>query len=228
MLQDIDWQEHPAPIAPGTRLDLIRCKTGSLPPLIVLSERHVGTEIHWYNGRSFPHLKNGCPACAAKRPGVWKGYLAVWQPKARVPAILEFTARCTSALDAHYLAYGTLRAAAVTLTRKGTKEKGPLTLDVTMSQHAPNDLPAAPDIRRALTAMWNAARQEEDLVLEPGRPVVEPAMNNDELRRRQPARFARETTDDDETEDRQSRVNPFAKTRDLDNAPTNRNGKPQP
>ena len=190
MLTDIEWTETPAAAAPGSRLDLIRCRTGALPPLIILSHRHVGTEIHWYNGRSFPHLKNGCPACDAKRPAVWKGYLAVWQPQPRTIAILEFTARCTEPIDAYYLAYGTLRAATIRVTRKGTKEKGPLFAELQPSQIPTNELPAAPDIKKALTAMWNARRQEQDIDLEPPRALIEPPMNNDELRRRRPDRFA--------------------------------------
>jgi hypothetical protein len=227
MLSPIDWQEHPAPIAPGSRLDLIRCKLGATVPVVVLSERQVGTEIHWYNGRSFPHLKNGCPACLAKRPAVWKGYLAVWQPKPRTIAIIEFTTRCTNALDAYFLAYGTLRAATVVLTRKGRSDKGPLTLDISPSQYATNDLPPAPDIRHALTHMWNASRQDDDIDLTPPRPVVEPPMNNDELRRRRPDRFA----PPDPNHDDELIQTAFATTRETQTAtprhPTHRNGQPK-
>ena len=214
MLTDIDWQEQPAPITPGSRLELIRCKTGTLPPLIVLSDRHVGTEIHWFAGRSFPHLKNGCPACEAKRPAVWKGYIAVWQQKQRTPAILEFTARCTEALDAYYLAYGTLRAATVVISRKGPNEKGPLSLEITRSNHAPNDLPPTPDIRKALTTMWNSARQDNDISVTPPRPIVEPPMNNDELRKRRPDRF----TAHDPDNDAEPMQTDFATARDIQTA----------
>lgn len=190
MASTVDWASQPEPVRPGNKLDLIRCKTGALPPLVCLSSRHVGCDIHWWGGRSFPHLAKDCPACKDKRPAVWKGWIAVWHPKTREIGILEFTHRCTESLDAYFLAHGSCRGGIVTVSRSGTKANGKLTLQIVTGTYAVNELPACPDIKHALELMWVAKRVEDDILITPTRPVVEPPMNNDELAKRRPDRAA--------------------------------------
>lgn len=173
MSQEIDWTDTPSPIAAGSRPDLIRCGLGSLPPLIALNPRHVGVELHFWQGRSFPHLKEGCPACAAKNVATWKGYLGVWNPATRLSGILEFTLGCVSALDAHFLARGTCRGATLQIKRNGNKANGKLSLTVSTSQWGCDQLPATPDIRQQLSVMWGSKRLEEFISTQPGRAVAE-------------------------------------------------------
>lgn len=181
MAHQIDWQNEPAPIAPGNAMDLTRCKMGSTPPLIVLNTRHVGNEMHWFGGRSYPHTGKGCPACAAKRPGVWKGYIGVWNPKTRQSQILEFTAPCTSAFNEHFLAFGTCRGAVVVITRKGDKANGRLTAKLSRSEYGLDQLPPEPNLKDALEKIWFSRPHNFVGDMHPGRPYVEPPSTTDEV-----------------------------------------------
>lgn len=174
MSSEIEWSDHPEPVSPGQRPELIRCGQGSLPAMICISTRHCGGDLHYWQGRSFPHLKKDCPACASKNVAVWKGYLGVWNPSTRLTGILEFTLRCVSALDAYFLAHGTCRGATIVMKRNGTKPNGKLNLTATTSQWGLDQLPEEPNIRTQLSMMWGSKRQDELINIEPTRPVVDP------------------------------------------------------
>lgn len=181
MSGEIEWSDHPEPVAPGQKPELIRCGQGSLPPMICISTRHCGGDLHYWQGRSFPHLKTDCPACASKNVAVWKGYLGVWNPGTRLTGILEFTLRCTSALDAYFLAHGTCRGASIQLKRSGSKPNGKLNLTATTSQWGHDQLPEEPNIRYQLGIMWGSKRQEDLININPTRPVVEAPTTADEV-----------------------------------------------
>lgn len=181
MPNDIDWQDEPTPVAAGSRPDLIRCGPGSLPPLICLCRRHVGSELHYWQGRSFPHLKQDCPACAAKNVATWKGYIGVWNPATRLCGVLEFTLGCVSALDAWFMARGTLRAATLSVKRAGLKANGKLSITVSPSQWGCDQLPEEPDVKHQLSIMWGSKRLDEFIRTEPHRPVVEAPSTPEEV-----------------------------------------------
>lgn len=186
----VEWNDTPEEIAPGSKLEILRCGIGSMVPLIVLSDWIAGGEMHYWGGRSFPHTKNGCPACDAKNPSVWKGYLAAWNPKHRSTGILEFTAPCRDCLVQYKLAHGTLRGGVITLKRKGVKPNGALTATITTGPYGLDQLPDAPDIKAHLERIWLAKRSSSDIPYDTGRLVVEDPMTNDELRKRHPDRFS--------------------------------------
>lgn len=173
MSAEIDWQDEPAQVAPGQRVDLIRCGPGSLPPLIALNSRHIGAELHFWQGRSFPHIKKDCPACAARSGCVWKGYIGVWNPSTRATGILEFTLGCVTHLDAYYLAHETCRGAAITVKRSNGKANGKLLMTCTRSIWTSDQIPPAPDLRKSMSLMWNANRVDHLIDTNPQRPVQE-------------------------------------------------------
>lgn len=170
--------------------DLRRCPPGGLPPVISLSDWLIGNELHWWNGRSFPHLKENCPACAAKRSKVWKGYLGCLDPKTRKIFILELTPNCTEALSAYKITYGSLRGAQIKLDRSATKINGRVTATATPAQLGGLELPLPPDLRKILDHMWQVDHMPEQTTPVDPRPVTEAPMNNEELAKRRPDRFA--------------------------------------
>lgn len=192
MKPEIEWTDTPPTETSTKSADLKRCPPGGMPPVIVLSDWLTGNELHWFNGRSFPHLANDCPACKAKRPKVWKGYLAVLDPKTRKTFILEVTPNCTEPLSAYKLTFGSLRGAALKLERSATKANGRVTANVTQANIGGLELPRPPDIRATLRHMWQTDHRPEDEKEETPRPITEAPMNNDELRRRRPDRFSTE------------------------------------
>lgn len=188
MLGDVEWSDSPNELRRTDAVAILRAGTGSTPALIVLSERVVGVELHWWQGRTTPHIKGNCPACEAKRPAVWKGYLAVYNPKTHVVNILEITPCCIDPLATYRQAFGTLKGGLLTLTRSNTKKNGRLTATITPSNIAPNSLPPCPPVQAALVHMWAARRHNEDVSYQTPRDVVDGPANNAELEERRPDR----------------------------------------
>lgn len=173
MAAEIEWEDAPPDQPAFQRLDIIRCGPTSLPPLIALNTRHCGAKLHYWQGRSYPHLKEHCPACAAKNNYIWKGYIGVWNPSTRAIGILEFTFAALSALDSYYLAQGTCRGATLTLKRSNGKANGKLLMTVARSMWGIDKLPPAPDVHNQLAAMWGSKRDEQFISTKPDRAIAE-------------------------------------------------------
>lgn len=188
--QDIEWADTPPTRGTTTGADLKRCPPGGMTPFIVLSDWITGNEMHWFNGRSYPHLKHDCPACAAKRARVWKGYLAALDPKTRKVFIVEITPNCVEAASAYKLCFGSLRGAACTLMRPQTKINGRVSATFTSANIGGLDLPLCPNVRNILQHMWQTEHRPEDSAPENQRAVVDGPKNNDELAARRPDRKA--------------------------------------
>lgn len=154
MQPGIHWDDAPETSPKLARIDLDRCGASGIGPLIVLSPKHRGNQIHWFGGKSYPHTTPTCEACDAKRTAVWKGYVAVWHPTTKRISLLEFTDRCLEAINAYIKSHGTLRAAEIRLKRTPATDKGAMSATLTQSIYATNDLPNAPDIIAALAYMW--------------------------------------------------------------------------
>lgn len=189
MTPEIEWNDNPHTQTQPHSADLRRCPPGGLPPAIILMDWITGNELHWWNGRSFPHLKTECPACAAKRAKVWKGYVACLDPKTRKIFILELTPNCTEPLSAYKLTFGSLRGATIKLDRPATKINGRVTATVTPTHLGGLELPQPPDVRKILQHMWQTDHRPADDQPQVPRPIVESPMSNEELERRNPERF---------------------------------------
>lgn len=173
MKSEIEWSDTPPTQTDLHSADLRRCPPGGMPPAIILVDWITGNELHWWNGRSFPHLANDCPACAAKRARVWKGYLACLELKTRKIFILEITPNCTEPLAAYKLTFGSLRGAQIKLERSATKINGRVTATVTPAALGGLELPQPPDVRNILRHMWQTDHRAADDKPEVPRPVVE-------------------------------------------------------
>jgi hypothetical protein len=190
MKNEIDWSDAPPTKAKTQAADLRRCPPGGLPPVIVLSDWIVGNEMHWFNGRSFPHLKNDCPACLAKRSKVWKGYLACLDPKTRKVFILEITPNCIDPAAAYKECYGSLRGSGCKLDRSATKINGRVTASFCAANLGGLELPTCPDVRAILQHMWQTDHRKEDSNPQDPRAVSEAPSSNEDLKRKRPDRTA--------------------------------------
>jgi len=181
MKTEIEWSDSPPTQTDMKSADLRRCPPGGLPPAIILCDWLTGNELHWWNGRSFPHLSNDCPACAAKRAKVWKGYIAALDVKTRKVFILEITPNCTEPLSAYKQTFGSLRGAQIKLDRSATKINGRVTATVTPANLGGLELPQPPDVRSILRHMWQTDHRPQDNPAQTPRPVTEPPQNTEEV-----------------------------------------------
>lgn len=156
MPSETKWTDDPEPTSSQPKLPIARCGVGAMTPFIVLSDRHIGGDLHYYSRRSIPCQLHDCPYCAAHSRSVWKGYLHCWDAKHRECGMLEFTLPCLQNVNSYLTAHGTLRTAVVQLTRKGSKINGPLTIQLTPSTWATNEIPPTVNLRPILEHMWDA------------------------------------------------------------------------
>lgn len=190
MTQEIEWSERPNYDLSHARHDIVRCGPGSLRPHIVLNDEIVGAELHWFQGRSTPHLKKDCPFCGPGKQTVWKGHICGLCEMTKKCVIVEFTAPCIDQLNEYKLRHGTLRGARLKLHRTGGKPNGKLFAQVEPSGLGTNELPEPFDLRAALHFMWNSRRDLANIRTESPRVVVDGPANNEELARKRPSRFA--------------------------------------
>lgn len=154
---DIEWNDAPRQRDQSGKLDLERCDAKSLGWLTILSERPVWNTIHWFNGRSTPHIRENCPACAAGRAGTEKGYFATFNPKTKRIAMAEITSPCHDETAKWLAAHGTMRGASFKLSRPSGNIKGKLKLELVKGDQGVLELPPCPDIMKALHFMWGTA-----------------------------------------------------------------------
>jgi hypothetical protein len=217
MFGEVEWSDSPDTLRRTDSVAILRAGTGATPALIVLSERVLGVELHWWQGRSTPHIKGKCPACEAKRPAVWKGYIAVYNPKTHVVNILEITPCCIDPLSVYRQAFGTLRGGLLTLSRSNTKKNGRLTATIMPSNFPLSGLPPCPDVQAALVFMWAARRHSEGISYQTPRDEVDGPGTNEELGRKRPDRQAPhpdQQPDEDATVNEQPQYQPEAKPRE--------------
>lgn len=189
MTHEIEWSDRPNYDLSHARHDIVRCGPGSLRPHIILNDEIVGAELHWFQGRSTPHLKQGCPFCGPGKQTVWKGHVCGLCETSRKIVIVEFTGPCLDQLNEYKLRHGTLRAARLKLHRTGGKPNGKLFAQVEPSGIGTNELPAPFDLRAALHFMWNSRRDLTNIRTESPRVVVDGPANNAELQQQRPDRF---------------------------------------
>lgn len=122
--------------------------------MAVISSKHYGIYTHYHRGRSTPHLKSDCPACADGLLPRWYGYfLALLYPtKERV--VFEFTAKCVEAVLKEELTPTALRGRVVQASRPRGKPNSPVVLQFTDSNCNPADLTKDEDIRPILAHIW--------------------------------------------------------------------------
>jgi hypothetical protein len=177
MTTPIAWNHDPEPESKTPKLKLLRCPQGSLPPFVILSDRQFGGDMHFYGGRSIPCEGKECPYCAVHSKTVWKGYLAVWEPKTRGTGILEFTKPCLETIRTYRAAHGTLRTHSIQLNRAGRKINGALSAVLSPTTWAHADLPEPPDVIAILTKMWN---QRPETIMKPQPPKTETTMETED------------------------------------------------
>lgn len=189
MTHEIDWSDRPNVQLSRDRHDIVRCGTGSMKPHVILNDEIVGAELHWFQGRSTPHLKHDCPFCGPGKQTVWKGHVVGYDPDTKRTVIIEFTAPCIDPIAAYKQQWQTIRGALLRLHRLGGKANGKLVATVAPSNIPTAQLPEPFDLRAALHFMWNSRRDLTNIRTEAPRLVNDGPANNSELQKLHPERF---------------------------------------
>jgi hypothetical protein len=148
------WLRHGSNGERPKRHDLYRVPKKGVTGVVILSPDYLGRFIHYWGGRSMPHIEPNCPACRDgndKRRTFW---VAAWSMKTNYQAILEITDAAIASLDEYIHRYKTLRGAEVTAMRKGGRENGRLIVLLKPASIIEAAIPPNFDFRKELEHMW--------------------------------------------------------------------------
>jgi hypothetical protein len=136
-----------------------------------LSDRIVGTNTHYAQGRTQPCEHPHCAACAAKLPFRYHAYFAILLDRNQKQAVVEVTAPPAHVLVTFRAEHGSLRGVHITLTRPRRTPNGRVHIQLSPGQIAPSLLPQPVDAILFMTELWNiAARRLQEQKSGDGKP----------------------------------------------------------
>lgn len=142
----------------GNSLELKRCPTMRPFQGIILSDGLIGTNTHYYKGRTIPCDSEGCPACGDGLPWRWHCWVPLFSPSTQVSVLFEMTARCAETCQAYRETYGSLRGAWMKAQRANSSPNSKVHLSLTPADLREIKLPECPDVLGALSIIWNIER----------------------------------------------------------------------
>lgn len=155
--EKIEWTTERKPREKQDRLELERCPAGASPVYLCLSDTYVSNRLHYWQGRSYPHLLENCPACEAGNTPRDKHYVVAHDLKRHKTVIVELTDAAADEFDEYLRLYQTCRGAAFRLVRKSGKINGRISCEMRPSNEPDNALPRPPDLKASLVRMWGSA-----------------------------------------------------------------------
>lgn len=161
------WADAPTTRSETNHFEIIRTPPGGSIHAVIASEKFIGTNLHYYRGRSTPCRKNNCEACEAGHRPRWTGYVLIMSKKTRRLNIFEFTQRCYEPFHAMQVARDSLRGVVFTCRRTSSRPNGPLTIIFEEDRMDPDAVPPVPDLREILERIWEIKEVEVKIDFEP-------------------------------------------------------------
>lgn len=149
------FQSEPPPDGDHHSLCLMRTPTNKGIAGIITSPDLVGTQTHFYHGRTIPCDNEECPACSEGFPWRWHAYCSLWSPATHRVVLFEMTAKCVEPLVTYRKAYGTLRGCHLTAKRATTSPNSRVIIQTKRADLENLSLPDGADILKALSIIWN-------------------------------------------------------------------------
>jgi hypothetical protein len=175
MTADIAWTRFGAVETTKSGFEILRCGATALGPLLILSTEPMAVPLHFWQGKSFPHLTQNCPACAAKRPSKMKLYVVVLDPKRNAQYVLEMTDGVTDRIREHLEQFGSLRGSYIRLSRPSGKANGKLFAQFDRSNMSDHQLAKPIDLIDYLVRLW----QIDPSVTMPKQPIQPDAITSE-------------------------------------------------
>ncbi len=139
-------------------LPLVRCPAIKSISGILLNEDLLGTNTHYYHGRTIPCDDQTCPACDDGVPWRWHFYVGLWGQSSHRTCLFEMTAKAADPLKTYRKAYGTLRGCHLTAKRVNSSPNSRVIQQATQADLQKITLPVPPDVLGALSIIWNIER----------------------------------------------------------------------
>jgi hypothetical protein len=148
------WSRTPPAAELRGNMDLVRTPTDGSIVAIVTSEDLIGTNTHFWGGRTVPCEPPSCPACDAGCPTRWHAYTAIFNPSSGTQQILELTAQASVAFCRYLDAHGSLRGCHFKAYRTGRARNSKIEVVTKPADLTKLVLPDPPDVMRVLATIW--------------------------------------------------------------------------
>lgn len=155
------FSEAPPEEAGPIGIRITRAPKSGKAVFTILSERLLGCWTHFFLGRTQPCVDDGCTICSPKAPRRWYGWLAGYDVAQRTKALVEVPPGVALGLKAYRLEVGNLRGHAIQLSRKNSKDNGPVVGRFAAGIYASEMLPPCPDVVSLLMRMWRIEKLEQ-------------------------------------------------------------------
>lgn len=149
-----NWTSEPQRDPESQPYRITRCPATKELRCIIVSEQLIGTELHYWKGRSTPCTNQACTACMAGQKSRWKGYFQALNESTNVVQIVEVTDRVYDAFAAQVRKHGSLRGHGCRLSRTNGKVNGPLHVEFDGPKRSPGELPDPAPLTEILERMW--------------------------------------------------------------------------
>lgn len=149
------FDEAPSLEAGPLGLPVKRAPTKGADVYTILSEQLVGCWTHFYRRRTQPCVGEACSICAEQSPRRWYGWLIGFDVARREKSLVEVPPGVALALRAYREQVGNLRGHCMQLSRRNSKENGPVVGRFIPGKFASELLPPCPDIVPLLMRMWH-------------------------------------------------------------------------
>jgi len=121
---------------------------------VCVSANYFGVRVHYYCGRTVPHLRSGCEPCSRKHLSRWKGYLLGVVIGTSERVLFEFTPAVVQSFVDVFKAEGSLRGLVCVAKRTSNKPNGKLHVTFKGLHQNANKLPAEVCIPDLLARIW--------------------------------------------------------------------------
>jgi len=149
------FSNAPPPADKGTALPIRRTPPGPPTVGIITSNDLIGTNTHFYGGRTVPCESPQCKPCSEGHPYRWHSYIAAVDPKSHEQYILELTAAATHPIVAYRNAHHTLRGCKFRATRANWAKNSRVSIELKPADLTDVILPPPPQLDRCLAILWS-------------------------------------------------------------------------
>jgi hypothetical protein len=150
------WEESDAPLEDHGKFEwrLLRTPTSKIIKVAFVNARHYGLYKHHWKRSTYPHLREGCPACAAGNECRWYGYVLALLSPTREHVVFEFTAGAAESVLKAIRDYHTLRGLVVLASRPNKRDNGAVLLSFSGERLPESELPADVPCRPICARIW--------------------------------------------------------------------------
>ncbi len=148
------FTNEPPPETKGYALPIVRTPAHGKFEAIVTSDDLIGTNTHWWGGRTVPCEAPECEACHNGSPFRWHAYCSCYNPNTGLHVLYEVTAQAAETLVQYRRSHNTLRGALIRAYRWRSAPNGRVVLRATPSATPHDVLPKPPNLLKILAILW--------------------------------------------------------------------------